>query len=193
MSQPPGIDYRPRNMQGIRNRMLFGSVLGWVLAGIALALGLVYANSYRQHNRDHGPLRCASNLSALYRALMLYADSHEGKCPPNLATLAADGDLEGFTLICPASAHIAASAATTQEWEARIATGNHLSYCYALDESFGFASLTADVIVAFEPLTNHGSTMNVLFGDGHVEMVETKRGQAIEADYRSTIRPLRSR
>jgi prepilin-type processing-associated H-X9-DG protein len=46
------------------------------------------------------------------------------------------------------------------------------------------------IVSAYEPLSNHdGRGMNVLFGDGHVEWIESPVAEAVEAQLRAGHNP----
>jgi prepilin-type processing-associated H-X9-DG protein len=70
--------------------------------------------------------------------------------------------------------------ATTPAIAENLNQPHHLSYIYA-GRGVQASSVHPDTIIAYEPLTNHTTGMNVLFGDGHVEFVDAAKCAAILA------------
>ena len=102
-----------------------------------------------------------------------------------------DQDLTPDAFICPNTNHTpAALGPTTQASAANIHSGGHLSYIY-LGKGFT-SSVAPNVILAYEPLSNHGSGMNVLFGDGHVEFFHTAEATALIAELTAGHNPPRT-
>ncbi len=85
------------------------------------------------------------------------------------------------TLVCWESNDEAAYGPTTQAILADLHRPGHLSYIY-LGQGLTKATVTADTVIAYEPLSNHGNKgMNILFGDGHAEWWDAKNGPQIIA------------
>jgi len=120
----------------------------------------------------HGPrawasrAKCAANLSAIGQAILLYADGNRGQLPDTLATLMQTEDITGNVFVCPESDDTPADSHTNLATAA-----GHLSYIY-IGNGMNSANLTRDIVVAYEPLSNHADAgMHVLFGDGHVDFI----------------------
>jgi prepilin-type processing-associated H-X9-DG protein len=92
-----------------------------------------------------------SYLRQIGLAIDLYADEHGGKIPRVFDDLHPYATHLDKLLICP-------SAKDT----------NHPSYQILLGGRQWKSAETTNAIVVTEPLSNHGSGRNALYGDGHV-------------------------
>jgi prepilin-type processing-associated H-X9-DG protein len=141
--------------------------------------------------------RCRVNLWSIGRAYQAYAARH-GAAPGSFLDVT-EGLPQGQTarvLVCPAST--AKPLASTQSSVVRAAlndqTHANVSYVFVSNLPSDWQRWTPQIVVAFEPLSNHGNGMNVLFGDGHVEWLTSngKDGPAdkLVADYAAGVAPL---
>jgi hypothetical protein len=113
---------------------------------------------------------CASNMRQIGQAIAMYANDHAGQFPDDLKTVLENEDVTAAVFVCPSSNdQPAPKAPTTQATAAGLLQPGHLSYIY-LGKGLTTKSATDDMVILYEPLTNHQSAgMNVLFGDMHVE------------------------
>lgn len=115
-------------------------------------------------------IKCASNMKQIGLALKMYAndDLRTSKFPPDLAHLVTTQEIAVDSFICPASIDKPATGTTLGELKTELKHGSGCcSYIYVP----GFTdNASADVILLYEPLTNHdGDGANFLMLDGHVE------------------------
>jgi prepilin-type processing-associated H-X9-DG protein len=76
--------------------------------------------------------------------------------------------------VCPSSKDTASTGATTQAIVVDLKASGHLSYIY-IGKGLSDKTVTSDTVVLYEPLADHGEMgMNVLFGDGHVGLLDGK-------------------
>ena len=103
-------------------------------------------------------IACATNLSGIGKAILIYANDYNDQLPPDLETLISKAEMPARGLVCPAS-------------ESRE------SYIYR-----GASITTSDtpwMITVYEKLSNHGDGRYVLFLDSHVEWVSEERFQEL--------------
>jgi prepilin-type processing-associated H-X9-DG protein len=113
--------------------------------------------------------------------------------PPRLENLLLDGDLTQVVFLCPATTDTPAPGATLQATVAALSSGGHESYIYlpnALPPR-GNSSVSADIIILYEPLTDHGDGMNVLFSDGRVKFVKRATAVGMIAELKAGFNPPR--
>jgi prepilin-type processing-associated H-X9-DG protein len=109
---------------------------------------------------------CATNLSGIGKALLIYSNDYNDQLPPDLETLISKAEMPAKGLVCPA-------------------TKLKDSYIYR-----GASITTSDtlwMITVYEKSSNHGGGRNVLFLDSHVEWVPEERFQELikkDNDYR---------
>ena len=131
----------------------------------------------------------ASNLRQIGQAIQMYAHDHGGNLPVDLATLLRDEDLSSAVFTCASTSDVPAAGPTTQAVMNAMKQPGTVSYIY-IGKGLISSDLTADVVLAYEPLSNHGGAgMNVLFGDGHVEWLEGKLAQRVVSQGKSGRRP----
>jgi prepilin-type processing-associated H-X9-DG protein len=151
-----------------RHRLL----LAVILLGFGLLGAQLFFDAYSPdlHGRPSKIGRCAMNLRQIGLSISLYASNHNGNYPDSFGTLLADPDADVVAdeFICPATDDTPAQGPTTQAIVADLTSGGHMSYNY-LGRGLTTTTATSDTIVAYEPLSNHQTGINVLFGDGHVE------------------------
>ena len=132
---------------------------------------------------------CAENLRQIGQGILLYANDHGGAFPDSFQTILADENVLPICFVCPATSDARASGPTTRAVAQDLVGGGHLSYVYVGRELTNNTS-DAKTVVVFEPFSNHGNGMNVLFGDGHVEFVDANRGARIAAEAAAGVRPI---
>jgi len=144
--------------------------------------------------------KCASNLSQIGKAIIIYANEHRGQYPSEFAVLAMNGDLVPEVFTCPSSnAERADWGATLESHRTPLTDPKHCSYVYCGDSLTTTASETDDeIILAYEPPTNHDNDgINILFVDGHVEFFVFKKSdpngmiQRMMKDAEAGVRPVR--
>lgn len=138
------------------------SVVSFFMAGCMLSILLPSLNRARETaNR----VKCASNLRQIGQALLLYGNENRGQYPPaDFAPLLLTQDITAEVFVCPSGDHAVAPGGTVQQQAAVLP--RHLSYVYVPG---GTTNSSADFVLAYEPLANHGGDgANFLFGDGHV-------------------------
>ena len=142
---------------------------GAVILMALLCAGLLFPSLNRA--REHANrVKCASNLRQIGLACIMYANGQKnGAFPDSLQTLMKDpnADITGEVFICPSTTDTAPAGSTGSQIAGNLTQG-HLSYIYVgkgLTNNSG-----ANVVLAYEPLTNHRNEgMNVLYADGHVD------------------------
>ena len=109
-----------------------------------------------------------------------------------MESILASEDLSPQAFVCPSSNDMPVpTLATTQATAAGLRQPGHCSYIY-LGTGLTDQMVAPDMVLAYEPLTNHGGTgMNVLFGDFHVEWLA--RGDAMDllTRIKGGVRPVR--
>jgi prepilin-type processing-associated H-X9-DG protein len=183
--QSAKLEYRPPVEDAGRARASAARIVMWTIVGLG-CLGVLLASTLLPSIGLRGRVppsnrKCASNLRQIGLACIMYAYADpQGRFPPSFEVVLSTQDITSEVFCCPSSADERAKGATTQATVAQLSAGGHLSYIYV------GSSVTnkdaADVVVAYEPLKNHGgSGMNVLFADGHVEFLTAAQGQALTA------------
>jgi prepilin-type processing-associated H-X9-DG protein/predicted Zn finger-like uncharacterized protein len=145
---------------GGRGMAIAGLVLGCfgLIVPCMVSILLPSLNRARETaNRVH----CASNMRQIGQAMLLYANENKGAFPPNLDVLLKVQDIDAKTFNCPSTGDTPATG------PGNLNAGGHLSYVYVGQKST--SNSPAEVIVLFEPVTNHTDGANFLFADGHVE------------------------
>lgn len=193
-SQPPPLDYGTA-----AGRTPLAAAARWAVVGAVgflvglIVVSLIPANGIGRPEAERA--RCASNLREIGLTIQAYCDAHGGAFPGTLADLATSGDgLDPTVLVCPASTDTPATlpvttAPTTRQVIAALAVPGHVSYVYC---GLGWRdrAVPPDAVVAYEPLSHHGTGSNVLFGNGHVEWVATPRAARLIAAAAATTRPV---
>jgi prepilin-type processing-associated H-X9-DG protein len=142
---------------------------GWIVLGQIWALRPVRAI-------------CAGNLHRIGEAAQRYAADHGWHYPDDIDGLLTQG-VTPADFVCPKSADSpAAPGPMAQATAANVKSLGHCSYIY-LGKGWMTKDATADKVLAYEPLKNHGGQgMNVLYGDGHVDWVAANEARAVLAE-----------
>lgn len=179
----------------------------WVIVGglvllVLFVVGALLITSLNRAIAIANSTGCAQNLRQLGLALKIYADAHDGTLPANWQDLANNTDLIPQAFICPDDYGDGPAAGNTvAAWASHVdqPPGAHCAYIYT-GQGTNMTYLQADLL-AFEHIGGHqGQGVNLLFADGHVELLSisasTKdRAQYdhILADFAAGVRPLRLR
>lgn len=111
---------------------------------------------------------CATNLSGIGKALLIYANDYNDQLPPDLETLISKAEMPAKGLVCPAAG-----------------LKDKDPYIYR-----GASITTSDapwMVMAYDKTGNHDGGRNVLFLDSHVDWVSEERFQKLikkDNDYR---------
>jgi prepilin-type processing-associated H-X9-DG protein len=138
------------------------SVASFIMLGCMISILLPSLNRARETaNR----VKCASNMRQIGQALLLYGNDNRGVYPPDLPPLLLTQDITADVFVCPSSNDTRADQNTTVQQQAAV-LHQHCSYKYLPGHNY---NASADTVIAYEPLTNHGGDgANFLHGDGHV-------------------------
>jgi len=173
--EPPPLDYAN---PGLRRRRRWWV---WLIVLIPIVLLVISFLLPSQQGMGRGApkVKCASNLRQIGQAILLYANDNQGQYPDSFGTLLLNEDITSDAFVCPDSNDTPATGATTQAIVANLTAGGHLSYVY-LGNGMNTATVGANAVVAYEPLSNHANTgMNVLFGDGRVDFISPAAAGAL--------------
>jgi prepilin-type processing-associated H-X9-DG protein len=144
------------------------SVVVWTILSI-LAVPAA-ARARRQALR----VQCASNLRQMGVAAMIYATANTGLLPPNIDALTTSG-IPARLFTCPACAGDPTKPVSS--------TGAFGSYHYVYlgnGQQLSTIRRPSTVPLVYEPLSNHTDPgINVLFMDGHVELLQGGAATAI--------------
>lgn len=173
----------------------------WVVAAAgAVLIALLVLQVYR-FKRGRDVENCAFCLHAIGLMVERYANANQGNCPPTFDELIlspAVTDFNGDYFICPASADERLRGDSSDPaFRARLIQSvkspsppYNVSYVYAGGGLKGIGA--SDAIVAYEPIGNHATGCNVLFGDGSVRLLETDRFHRVLAELQSGHNPPRA-
>lgn len=114
-------------------------------------------------------VKCASQLKSFGHAVLMYSNENRGAYPDLIEQLYLTQDITAECFVCPSSNDTKATGANPQAIAKDLTAGGHLSYAY-LGKGMN-NSASANTIIAYEPLTNHGTGSNFLFGDGSVRFI----------------------
>ena len=146
-----------------------GIVLGAVNLVLSAAMAATLPFALINVRRQAMTVGCLSNLRSLGQATMIYAASNRGFLPPTIDHVAATvpGAVGARLFVCPACAGNAA--------KPPVITGTTVTSNYfyvAPAPRLSQIRQGARVVLAYEPPTNHDNrSMNVLFADGHAEVI----------------------
>src|SRR5690606_20496702 len=114
-------------------------------------------------------LKSASNMRQIGQAIMLHANAHDGMTPPDLGTLAMTLDIGPSAFINPMSGTRVPRGLVKDPARADW-TNRNSSYVY-IQPNVKLAAIGPGGIVAYEREADDKGRVNVLFGDGHVEIM----------------------
>jgi prepilin-type processing-associated H-X9-DG protein len=163
----------------------------FIVVGIASLSLVILTTSLSRRRYSPNRVKCHKQLQAIGQAMLLYANEHNGAYPATVDDLIITQDITPSIFVCPASDDVPASnGATLAATAANVAVPGHLSYVIL---SKGFTDrATPDIVLVYEPLTNHQNTgMHVLFGDSHVEFVQVRKARRIIAELNAGHNPPR--
>lgn len=158
-------------------------VLGGALHGLPALLG--------PPSPPPRPDTCDMNLRMIAVGIMMYASEHNGVLPAQLGDLFVGPYLEPRAFCCPLSTDTPAQGNTPAELAADFAKGGHLSYVY-VGQGLTMKQLNSTIVLAFEPPGRHGQgkkAVRVLFGDGHVEVLDVVAAQKLLSTLPSATTP----
>ena len=175
---PLPLDYstadKPRGSKTLRR-----IAIGLLLFFGGLVVAAVFLPSINRSRSQGGRVKCPSNMRQIGQGCAMYANDHHGRYPDDLGTLFLNEDLDASVAVCPNTNDVPAIGPTTQAVVTSMLTPGHLSYVY-LGKGLTDATATADVVVLYEPLSNHSNEgMNVHFGDGHTEWLTAGQAQPL--------------
>jgi prepilin-type processing-associated H-X9-DG protein len=150
---------------------------------IRIALLLLFAMQLipafvKDHPTPSRQFQSAVNLKQIGLAMQVYANAHNHELPDSLSALLANQALTPQSFVSPLSGDTPAAGPTTQAVLADFAKPGHCSYLY-----FGAGlsdSGDPTTVTACEGQSYRGA-MNVLFLDGHVELVSNPAAQQLRA------------
>jgi prepilin-type processing-associated H-X9-DG protein len=162
-----------------------GAIFGAAVICISLAEAWGLHAAAEQANR----WKCASNMSAIAMACIMYSNGEKaGDLPDSAATLCIDQCLSSDVFLCPSSHDTRAPGSTPQQIRQALVAGGHESYIYCAN---GLNSKSpSNAVVLYEPLDHHGNGSNVAFADGHVESLPPPAIQQIIREDQRGIRPV---
>ena len=142
---------------------------------------------------DRFAARCGSNLHSIGEGLLLYRNDHRGIYPSSWAEAVAGGQIAPELLVCPAtddSPAVIPPGAGVLMVAAALGRPGHVSYVYCA-RGWNQNDVRADAIVAYEPTSNHnGLGSEFLFGDDHVDWIDSPRAARLIAAAAATTRPV---
>ena len=106
--------------------------------------------------------------------MKLYTDEFNGSLPENLEELMANEKMNPGAFICWFTND------TDATQPSYLLTAGHCSYVY-LGTGLTQTTVKPTDVLMYEPPANHGHGYQILFGDHHVEQVDTARGTPMVA------------
>jgi general secretion pathway protein G len=119
---------------------------------------------------------CMYNLHEIGKGILLYSLEHKGNFPPDLGALVAEGHADLSSVVCPASdGNLPAGWEKMGPKEKGQWVNAHTDYVY-VGAKRNQATAGRDVVLVYERDDNGhpNGLMNVLFGDGHVELLKVE-------------------
>jgi predicted Zn finger-like uncharacterized protein/prepilin-type processing-associated H-X9-DG protein len=166
------------------------SIAGICLGGITLVLILplsiaILLPSLNRAREQANRVKCASNMRQIGQSIAMYSNANAGAFPNKLEDLVqSDPSLSLSVFVCPSDTKLPPANAQ------QIASGTNDSYIYVVKDLN--ASAPADVVVLYEPLSDHGGQgMNVMFADFHVEWLTKAEAKSILDQQVAGTRPIK--
>jgi prepilin-type processing-associated H-X9-DG protein len=153
-----------------------------VLSFTVLAASFPAMGRARQRARE---VQCASNLRQLSIAMFMYTSGNKGFVPPDLDALLPFLGPTGAAAICTCP-----DAADHGVPPATVGKAASYSYVYVPPAVQRLSQIrgAATTVAAFEPMANHGGrSVNVVYWDGHVEMLRGAAAQAKVAQLQAIV------
>jgi len=155
---------------------------GLAIAGISVSIASIFMGgcmisillpSLNRARETANRVKCASNMRQIGQALLLYSNENRGAYPADFGPLLLTQDITSEVFVCPSSNATPAPGGNTPQAVAVLP--QHCSYVYLPGHN---NAAPANVVIVYEPMTNHdGDGSNFLWGDGHVSF-ETKQTAA---------------
>jgi uncharacterized DUF497 family protein len=149
-----------------------------IIIGVLLVPLVIFASLHWTES-VYDKSACKTNLEQIGRAVALYADENHGVYPDSFQTILRHEPISSSAFICPRTMTSPATGPTTRDTADNM-TAEHISYVYRGD---GLTKSTANpgAVIAYEPLSNHGDGLHVLYGDGHVDWIPAANAAAFLA------------
>jgi prepilin-type processing-associated H-X9-DG protein len=157
-------------------------MINLVLSFMVAAASFPAMGRARQRARE---VQCASNLRQLSMAMFMYASGNKGSVPPDLDALLPFLGPTGAAAICTCP-----DAAAHRAPPATVGKAATYSYVYVPPpvQRLGQIVAPSKTVAAFEPLANHGGrSINVVYWDGHVEMLQGAAARAKVAQLQALV------
>jgi prepilin-type processing-associated H-X9-DG protein len=155
-------------------------VLGIVNLVLSVALVAASFPAMSRARQQAQRIKCASNLRQISMAIFMYSNANKGFVPPDLdALMPFFGSPQGAAAICTCP-----DAAARGVPPATVGKAMNYSYVYLPPTVQRLAQIRspATTVAAYEPLANHGGgSVNVVFWDGHVELLQGAAAQTMIA------------
>ena len=150
-------------------RKRLGTLVAACVICVTLAIGIAIAIAiwHLRWNRDLG--KRPGHLRQLGLSVYEFANQHNGKCPDSLEQMVSMGLIPADSLVCPASAEVAATG-TGAELQKQLAQPGHNSYVY-LSRGKTLPTMSPDDILIYEAAPDSGDGVNVCGTDAHVEWI----------------------
>ncbi len=164
-----------------------------ILVTFAISLGS-YLVWFINHPHGSGSrpvdniLVCQRNLRMIGNALTMYAAENGDRLPDSLIDLVTAEDLPPYALVCLLSNDSPATGPTTTAITDKLLLPGHVSYIY-LGKGKQLKSMSPKSVLVYEPIVNHGTLINVLFPDSHVEFFNGNDTQRILDSIATTTQP----
>src|SRR5207248_916748 len=164
--------WHARSLSPFPGSEIFGGEANLLMAQQALALSVILPAlaAGRQQVAHAAGGKCPANMRMLGQGLLLYANDHKGKYPQTLGEVAEE-DMPWNAFICP-NTHKQPPAEDVQKDPKKLTAwaNQNLDYIYLGATMNG--NMPAERILVYENPANHpGGGVNVLFNDGHVELL----------------------
>jgi hypothetical protein len=119
---------------------------------------------------------CSSNLKNIAAGMITYSNTHNGAYPTSLGEELVETQMPSQIFVCPASNDMPATG-TPQQQAASFSTPGTCSYIY-LGKGLN-SNASEDTVIAYEPLSNHKTGINVAFNDFHVQWLNATDAQKL--------------